>query len=173
MALVLADRVKETTTTTGTGALALGGAVTDFQSFAIIGNGNTTYYTVAGGTDWEVGIGTYSTTGPSISRDTILASSNNGSVVNLASGGKYVFCTLPASVFASTVTDAQAAASAAAASATSANNSATAAGVSATSANNSATSASASAVTATSASAAAAASAAQAQTNANLILTGY
>lgn len=117
MALVLKDRVKESTTTAGTGPLALGGAVTDFQTFAAIGNGNTTYYTVAGGTDWEVGIGTYNAAGPSISRDTIISSSNNGLIVNLAAGTKYVFCTWPASVAASAVSDSQAAAAAAAASA--------------------------------------------------------
>jgi hypothetical protein len=62
MALVLADRVKETTTTTGTGTVTLLGASTGFQSFAVIGNANTTYYTIAGqtGSEWEVGIGTYS-----------------------------------------------------------------------------------------------------------------
>jgi len=62
MALVLADRVKETTTTAGTGTITLDGAATGFQSFAVIGNSNTTFYTIAGqtGNQWEVGIGTYS-----------------------------------------------------------------------------------------------------------------
>ena len=65
MALVLADRVKETTTTTGTGTITLAGASTGFQSFAVVGNGNTTYYTIAGqtGNEWEVGIGTYTSYG--------------------------------------------------------------------------------------------------------------
>ena len=75
MALVLADRVKETTTTTGTGSVTLLGASTGYQSFAVVGNTNTTYYTIAGqGTaEWEVGIGTYSTTGPTLARTTVLA----------------------------------------------------------------------------------------------------
>jgi len=63
MPLVFKDRVKETSTTTGTGTLTLAGAVTGFQSFAAIGNGNTTYYTITNGTDWEVGIGTYTSSG--------------------------------------------------------------------------------------------------------------
>ena len=82
MALVLKDRVKETTTTTGTGTLTLAGAATGFQSFSVIGNGNTTYYTITDGTDWEVGIGTYTSSGTTLSRDTILESSNSGNAVN-------------------------------------------------------------------------------------------
>ena len=58
MALVLADRVQETTTTTGTGTITLAGAVAGFQSFSVVGNGNTTYYTIVNGNNWEVGIGT-------------------------------------------------------------------------------------------------------------------
>jgi hypothetical protein len=98
MALVLADRVQETTTTTGTGAVTLAGAVTGYQSFAVIGNGNTTFYTIAdqGGSNWEVGVGTYSTTGPTLSRTTVLASSNSGSLVNFTAGTKTVFVTYPA-----------------------------------------------------------------------------
>ena len=98
MALVLADRVNETTTTAGTGAVGLDGAVGGYQSFAVIGNGNTTYYTIAGqGTsEWEVGIGTYSSAGPSLSRDTVLASSNGGSLVNFSVGSKNVFADYPA-----------------------------------------------------------------------------
>ena len=97
MALVLADRVQETTTTTGTGSVTLAGAVTGYQSFAIIGNGNTTFYTIAdqGGANWEVGIGTYSTTGPTLARTTVLASSNSGSLVSFTSGTKTVFVTYP------------------------------------------------------------------------------
>ena len=98
MALVLADRVRETTTTTGTGTVTLAGAVTGFQSFAVVGNGNTTYYTIAGqGTsEWEVGIGTYTLSGTTLSRDTVLASSNSGSLVTFSAGTKDVFVDYPA-----------------------------------------------------------------------------
>lgn len=98
MSLIVKDRVKETTTTTGTGAIALAGAVTGFQSFlAAIGNGNSTYYTIAdqGGANWEVGIGTYSSAGNTLSRDTVLASSNSGALVNFTSATKDVFVTQP------------------------------------------------------------------------------
>ena len=99
MALVLADRVQETSTSTGTGAFTLDGAVTGYQSFAVIGNGNTTYYTIAdqGGANWEVGIGTYTSSGTSLSRDTVLSSSNSGSLVPFTSGTKTVFVTYPSS----------------------------------------------------------------------------
>jgi hypothetical protein len=96
MALVVKDRVKETTTTTGTGTLTLAGAVTGFQAFSVIGDGNTTYYTITDGTNWEVGIGTYTSSGTTLSRDTILESSNAGSAVNWGAGDKDVFCTYPA-----------------------------------------------------------------------------
>lgn len=98
MALVLKDRVQETTTTTGTSDFVLGGAVLAYQSFSVIGNTNTTFYTafdsVTGA--WEVGIGTYSTTGPTLTRDTILASSAGGAKVSFAAGQKNVFSTYPA-----------------------------------------------------------------------------
>ncbi|NBS70203.1 hypothetical protein EBT31_15015, partial [bacterium] len=98
MALVLKDRVQETTTTTGTSDFTLGGAVLSYQAFSAIGNTNTTYYTAfdpnAG--DWEVGIGTYSSTGPTLTRDTILASSAGGAKVAFAVGQKNVFATYPA-----------------------------------------------------------------------------
>lgn len=98
MALVVADRVKETSTTTGTGTFTLAGAVSGFQSFSVIGNGNTTYYTISGqsGSEWEVGIGTYTSAGTTLSRDTVLASSNSGSLVNFSAGTKDVFVTYPA-----------------------------------------------------------------------------
>lgn len=98
MALVVKDRVKETTATTGTGTITLAGAVTDFQSFSVIGDGNTTYYTITltGGDEWEVGIGTYTASGTTLSRDTILASSNSGSAVDFSSGDKDVFVVYPA-----------------------------------------------------------------------------
>jgi hypothetical protein len=95
MALVLADRVRESSTTTGTGTISLAGAVTGFASFAEqIGDGNTTYYTIADATSWEVGVGTYSAN--TLTRDTVLDSSNAGSKVNFAAGLKDVFVTLPA-----------------------------------------------------------------------------
>ena len=99
MAFVLADRVKETTTTTGTGTVTLLGASTGYQSFSAIGNGNTTYYTIAGQTssEWEVGIGTYTSSGTTLSRTTVLSSSNSGSLVNFSAGTKDVFVTQPSS----------------------------------------------------------------------------
>lgn len=98
MALVVKDRVRETTTTTGTGTVTLGGAATGFQSFSVIGDGNTTFYTIqlANTNEWEVGIGTYTSSGTTLSRDTILESSNSGSAVNFSAGTKDVFVTYPA-----------------------------------------------------------------------------
>jgi hypothetical protein len=95
MALVLRDRVKETTSTTGTGTLTLTGASDGFQSFSVIGDGNTTYYAIISGNDWEVGIGTYTASGTTLSRDTVLESSNSGSAVNLTAAAE-VFVTYPA-----------------------------------------------------------------------------
>lgn len=97
MALVFKDRVRVTSTTTGTGTITLGSAVSGFQDFSVIGNGNTTYYSItdqAG--NWEVGIGTYTSSGSSLSRDTVLESSNSNSLVNFPSGTKNVFVTYPA-----------------------------------------------------------------------------
>ena len=101
MAFVVADRVRENTITTGTGTVTLLGAATGFQSFATIGNTNTTYYTIAHQTltEWETGIGTYSTTGPALARTTVIASSNGGSAVNFSAGTKDVFVTPPASTY--------------------------------------------------------------------------
>jgi len=97
MALVVKDRVKVTTTTTGTGTLTLGSAVTKFQDFSVVGDGNTTYYAIesGNGTDWEIGVGTYTASGTTLSRDTILESSNAGSAISLT-GTSTVFCTYPA-----------------------------------------------------------------------------
>ena len=95
MALVVKDRVQETTTTTGTGTVTLAGAVTGFQDFSVIGDGNTTYYAITSGNDWEVGLGTYTASGTTLSRDTILESSNSGSAITL-SGTSNVFVTYPA-----------------------------------------------------------------------------
>ena len=98
MPLVLADRVRQTTNTVGTGTLTLVGTVTGFQSFAVIGNGNTTYYTIvdANTGDWEVGLGTYTSSGTTLSRDTVLASSNSNNLVVFGAGTKDVFVTYPA-----------------------------------------------------------------------------
>lgn len=98
MALVLKDRVKETSTTTGTGTFTLAGAATGFQSFSVIGNGNTTFYCIVDSStgDWEVGIGTYTSSGTTLSRDTVLESSNSDSLVNFGPASKDVFVTYPA-----------------------------------------------------------------------------
>ena len=99
MPLVLADRVRETTTTTGTGSVTLAGAYTGFQTFSAgVGNSNSTYYTIANvvSGEYEVGIGTYTSGGNTLSRTTVLTSSNSGSLVNFGSGSKDVFVTQPA-----------------------------------------------------------------------------
>jgi hypothetical protein len=98
MALVLKDRVKESTTTTGTGTLTLLGAATGYQAFSAIGNGNTCYYTIssAGEDEWEVGIGTYTASGTTLSRDTILSSSAAGAAVDFPAGVKDVYVVYPA-----------------------------------------------------------------------------
>ena len=96
MALVLADRVKETTTTTGTATYTLSGAETGFESFGAIGDGNQTYYCCTDGTDFEVGIGTYTASGTTLARTVILQSSNSDSAVSWSSGSKNIFCTQPA-----------------------------------------------------------------------------
>jgi len=98
MALVIADRVKDSTTTTGTGTITLSGtAATGFQNFSVIGNGNTTYYTIAGqGTsEWEVGIGSYNSSGTTLARTTVISSSNSNAAVNFSAGTKDVFVTYP------------------------------------------------------------------------------
>ena len=98
MALILLDRVKVNTTTTGTGTVVLANtAPTGYQTFAVIGNANTTYYTIAGQTsaEWEVGIGTYYLANSSLSRDTILSSSNANAAVTFGVGTKDVFVTYP------------------------------------------------------------------------------
>jgi hypothetical protein len=96
MALVVKDRVQETSTTTGTGTITLAGAVSGFQAFSAIGNANTTYYAIVGGAEWEVGLGTYTLSGTTLSRDTVLSSST-GSKVSFSAGTKNVFVTYPAS----------------------------------------------------------------------------
>jgi hypothetical protein len=97
MAFVVSDRVRETSTTTGTGPVAVTGAFTGYTTFAAaIGNGNSTYYTITNDSlgQWEVGVGTFSS--GSVSRDLILTSSNNNLIVNFGAGAKEVFVTLPA-----------------------------------------------------------------------------
>jgi hypothetical protein len=93
MSLVLADRVRQTSTTTGSGTFTLDGSVTGFQSFSAIGDGNTTYYTITLDAQWEVGIGTYSA--GTLTRDTVISSST-GSKIVFGAGAKDVFVTLPA-----------------------------------------------------------------------------
>ena len=110
MALVINDRVKETSTTTGTGTFNLAGAETGYESFVSgVGTGNTTYYAIelnAAG-EWEVGIGTVTDAAPdTLSRDTIISSSNGDAAVNFSAGTKNVFCTLPAKKTISPVMDA-------------------------------------------------------------------
>jgi len=97
MALVISDRIKETSTTTGTGTLTLGGAVTGFETFTTnLSNGDTTYYCCTDNTDFEVGLGTFTSSGTTLARTTILSSSNSNNAVNWSSGTRTVFCTLPA-----------------------------------------------------------------------------
>ncbi len=99
MALALKDRVKETTTTTGTGTVTLAGAASGFQSFAAVGDGNQTFYAIVDSAsgDWEVGVGTYTSSGTTLSRTTVVSSSNAGSLVNFGAGSKDVFVTYPSS----------------------------------------------------------------------------
>lgn len=99
MALVVADRVKETTTTTGTGAISLGGAETNFVAFSsVLSNGDTTYYAIIDDTneEFEVGLGTYTSSGNTLTRTTVLSSTNSGSAVNFGAGTKDIFITYPA-----------------------------------------------------------------------------
>ena len=100
MALVINDRVKESSSTTGTGTFALAGIVQGFATFlAGIGNSNTTYYAAyeAGTNNWEVGLGTLDGSSANLARTTVLTSSNSDSLVNFTTGGLEIFCTLPAS----------------------------------------------------------------------------
>ena len=99
MALVVKDRVKESSTTSGTGTLTLAGAVPGFQAFsAALSNGDTTYYAIAESSTgaFEVGLGTYTTSGTTLARTTVLSSSNSGSEINLSGAGADVFITQPA-----------------------------------------------------------------------------
>jgi len=97
MALVVYDRVQQTGTANTTVSFTLTGSVAGFQSFAVVGNGNTTFYSATDASgNWEVGIGTYSTTGPTLTRTTIISSSNSGSAVTF-SGTVTAFVTYPAS----------------------------------------------------------------------------
>ena len=97
MAFTVSDRIKETTTTTGTGTYTLGGAVTGFETFtANLSNSDTTYYACTDGTDFEVGLGTFTSSGTTLARTTILASSNSNNAVSWSSGTRTIFCTLPA-----------------------------------------------------------------------------
>ena len=98
MALVINDRVRSTTSTTGTGAVTLGGAVDGFQTFSAgIGNSNTTYYAISlnSASEWEVGLGTLNGDSSTLTRTTVLQSSNSDNAVDFAAGAKEIFCTLP------------------------------------------------------------------------------
>jgi hypothetical protein len=100
MALVIADRVRQTTTTTGTGTISLSGTVDNFETFtANLSNSDTTYYSIVDATNgaFEVGLGTFTTSGTTLARTTVIASSNSNSAVNFGSGTKDVFITIPAS----------------------------------------------------------------------------
>lgn len=96
MALKVADRIQETSTTTSTGTYSLDGAVTGFQAFSVLGAGATTGYFATDDTNWEVGIGTVGTGPATLARTTILASSNGGSAVNWGTGTRRIYCSLPA-----------------------------------------------------------------------------
>lgn len=101
MAFVIGDRIKETSTTSGTSTFTLAGASAGYQSFSAgVGNGNDTYYCIAhtAASEWEVGVGTYTTSGSTLSRNKVLASSNNNNAVNFSSGTKNVFVTFPAEI---------------------------------------------------------------------------
>jgi len=108
MALIVNDRVKENSTTTGTGTFNLDGAVTGFDTFvAGIGDTNTTYYAIflQGSTEWEVGLGTVTDAATdTLARTTVITSSNSDSAVNFSAGTKDVFCTLPATKVSKPVT---------------------------------------------------------------------
>jgi len=95
MTLVLKDRVKETTATTGTDTYALAGAETGFEAFSSVGNGNTTYYCCTDGVDFEIGVGTYTLSGTTLARTTILQSSNSDAAFSWGAGSKIIFCTQP------------------------------------------------------------------------------
>ena len=96
MAFVINDRVKETTSTLGTGTVTLSGAQQGFQSFSSgIGAGNSTYYTIALGSQWEVGIGTL-TNATTFTRDSVISSNNANALVSFAAGSKDIFVSLPA-----------------------------------------------------------------------------
>ena len=98
MALVLNDRVLESSTTTGTGPFTLNGAASSFQSFAAgVGANNTTYYAIANtaASEWEVGLGTLDATGAILTRTTVYKSSNSNNAVTFSAGTKNVFCTYP------------------------------------------------------------------------------
>lgn len=101
MALVIKDRVQETTTTTGTGTITLNGAVSGFKSFGtVMSDGDTTYYAIIGstvGTEWEIGVGTYVASGTQLQRTTVLANSlNTTALISFSAGTKFVFQDAPA-----------------------------------------------------------------------------
>jgi hypothetical protein len=94
--LLFADRIQETTTTTGTGTVTLAGAVTGYRAFSVVGDGNTCFYCITDASNWEVGQGTYTLSGTTLSRDTVFASSNSNALVSFGAGSKLVFLDNPA-----------------------------------------------------------------------------
>jgi len=97
MALIYADRVKETTTTTGTGTITLAGAEAGYQAFTdALSDADTCYYTITDGYDWEVGLGTFTASGTTLARTTVISSSNSDAAVDWDAGDKDVFITVPA-----------------------------------------------------------------------------
>ena len=96
MTFVIRDRILVTSTTTGTGTFTLGAATVGYQDFTSIGNGNTTYYTITDGTNWEVGIGTFTLSGTTLARTRVLSSSNSDALVDFPAGSKNVYVPQPA-----------------------------------------------------------------------------
>lgn len=94
MAIIFKDRVKVTSTSTGTGTFTLNSAVTGFQDFSVVGDGNKTYYSIVNGSEWEIGLGTYTSSGTTLSRDLVFNSSNSDALVNFSAGTKDVFIPL-------------------------------------------------------------------------------
>lgn len=99
--LIYADRVQETTTTTGTGAFTLAGAVAGFRAFSsVCVDQQVVYYAISDGTNWEVGRGTFTASGTTLSRDIVLSSSNSGALISFSAGSKNIWLDQPAATVA-------------------------------------------------------------------------